>query len=226
MVSIRLTPQDHARIAEAVRLAEAGSDGEIVTIVAPASDRYNDVPLQYAVVAALLTLAVAASWPHLLLGLADRLVSGWDPVPTLRPALALLLILTALAFIAARLLLGAWRFRLAVTPSVVKTRRVRRRAQQYFQVAAKQRTRAATAVLLYLSLAERRAELVADAAIAAKVAPAVWGEAMAALIAAVRDGRPADGLVDSVGLIGAVLSEHFPRSADDTDELPNAVIEL
>lgn len=221
---IRLTEQDHARIAEAVRLAEAGSDGEIVTIVAPASDRYNDVPLHWALLAMLLVLALLASWPAPLVRLVDLAVGGWDKAPMLRSTLTILLVLLAATFAVARLVFGAIRMR--TTPAATKARRVRRRAEEHFRVAAGQRTRAATAVLLYLSLAERRAELVADVAIAARVAPAVWGEAMAALVAAVRDGRPADGLVDAVARVGIVLTEHFPRSADDTDELPDRVIEL
>ncbi len=80
--------------------------------------------------------------------------------------------------------------------------------------------------MLYLSVAERRAELIADESIHSKVAPEVWGDAMAALITAVRDGRPGDGLADAVGQIGTVLAAHFPRSADDTNELPDRLIEL
>ncbi|HEY0270247.1 MAG TPA: hypothetical protein VGC10_04575, partial [Sphingomonas sp.] len=80
--------------------------------------------------------------------------------------------------------------------------------------------------LLYLSLAEHRAEIIADAAINAKVTPETWGDAMAALIDAVKDGRPGDGMVASIGKIGQVLAEHFPRSPDDTNELPDRLILL
>jgi putative membrane protein len=80
--------------------------------------------------------------------------------------------------------------------------------------------------MLYLSLAERRAEIIADSAIHSRVANDVWGDAMAALIVAVRDGRPGDGMADAVTRIGAILGAHFPRSADDTNELPDRLIEL
>ena len=81
-------------------------------------------------------------------------------------------------------------------------------------------------MLLYLSLAERRAEIVADAAIHSKVAPDVWGNAMAALIAALKDERPGDGMAEAVTRIGAVLAEHFPRSEGDINELPDRLIVL
>ena len=116
--------------------------------------------------------------------------------------------------------------RLLLTPGAIRTRRVHARALALFRTAAEQRTKAATGVLLYLSLAEHRAEIIADEAIHSKVSPDVWGEAMAALIAAVKQGRPGDGMAEAVAKIGGVLAEHFPRSEGDTNELPDRLIVL
>src|SRR5207237_6963030 len=49
MVVAPISEEDRAAIAAAVAKAEAASDGEIVTIVAPRSDAYHDVALHYAV---------------------------------------------------------------------------------------------------------------------------------------------------------------------------------
>jgi putative membrane protein len=49
---------------------------------------------------------------------------------------------------------------------------------------------------------------------------------MTALIEGVRDGRPADGIVAAIERVGVVLAEKFPRSAGDTNEIPDALIEL
>jgi putative membrane protein len=108
----------------------------------------------------------------------------------------------------------------------VRIARVRREAVRAFRIGIESRTRAATGVLIYLSLAEHRAELVADAAINGKVAAADWGEAMAQLIADVRDGRPGDGIVAAVTMAGDLLERHFPRSHDDQNEMPDRLIEL
>ncbi|MBH1993350.1 MAG: hypothetical protein I8H86_10740, partial [Sphingomonadaceae bacterium] len=75
-------------------------------------------------------------------------------------------------------------------------------------------------------LDEHRAEIVADRAINEKVAPEAWGEAMAALIAAIRDNRPGEGLAAAVEQVGALLAPHFPRADDDINELPDRLIEL
>ena len=115
---------------------------------------------------------------------------------------------------------------MALTPGATKARRVRRGALALFRASAEHRTVAATGVLLYLSLDEHRAEIIADAGIHDRVSPDVWGHAMAALVSAVKDGRPGDGMAAAVEEIGVVLAEHFPRSAGNPNELPDRLIEL
>ncbi|MBA2934757.1 hypothetical protein HZF05_11680 [Sphingomonas sp. CGMCC 1.13654] len=216
---------DRIRIGQAVTAAEANSDGEIVTVVAEQSDSYNDVVLHWAVLVLFLAVAVVAAIPGRLILLLDIVAGGWD---TWTPGelIAILLVALAVKFLIARWIFGLKPIRLALTPHGTKARRVRRRALLLFRLATENRTRAKTGVLLYLSLAEHRAEIIADAAISAKVTPETWGAAMAALIDAVKDDRPGDGMVASIGQIGQVLSEHFPRSPDDTNELPDRLILL
>jgi putative membrane protein len=226
VVEFRLSPADHARISAAVAEAEANTDGEIVTIMAPASDRYADVPLHWALLAMLLALALLAIRPGAIDWTLDRFTGGWGEAPSEHLRLTAVLVMLSVVFLVVRLVVGLSAIRMALTPGATKARRVRRRAIDLFRVAAEQRTCAATAVLLYVSLAEHRAELIGDAAINAKVAPDLWGGAMAALIGAVKDGRPGDGMVEAVTRVGTVLHGHFPRSADDRNELPDRLIEL
>jgi putative membrane protein len=223
---MRLTQADHARVTAAVAQAERATDGEIVTVVAGQSDAYHDVALHWTVLGMLLALAVLATWPGLVETLHGIVADPWSEPPTIRAALTTALIVAAVAFLLFRLLFAWAPLRLALTPRATKARRVRRRALGLFRASAEQRTRAATGVLLYLSLAEHRAEIIADATIHTKVTPDVWGEAMAALILGLRDNRPGDGMAEAVAQIGAVLAEHFPRSHDDTNELPDRLIVL
>jgi putative membrane protein len=140
--------------------------------------------------------------------------------------MALLFAALATVFLIVRYLLAWMPLRMALTPGATKTRRVRRRALELFRAAAERRTTGRTGVLLYLSLLERRVEIVADEAIHAKVAPETWGDAMAALLEEVKAGRPADGMVRAVEMIGAVLAEHVPLEQGDTNELPDRLITL
>jgi putative membrane protein len=95
-----------------------------------------------------------------------------------------------------------------------------------FKAAAERRTAGRTGILIYLSMGEHRAEIIGDAAITSVTTPETWGEAMADLIAHVKQGRIADGMIAAIEDIGVVLSEHFPRSAEDKNEIPDKLIEL
>ena len=222
---MRLSQADHAAVGAAVAAAEARTDGEIVTVVAPRSDAYHDVALHWAVLAMLGMLALLAAFPWI----AERvwaLVDPWAPRTPTGGLLAVALLLATATFLLARLLLASMPLRLALTPGSTASRRVRRRAVELFRVGTEHRTKARTGVLLYLSLAERRAEIVADEAIHSRVAPDVWGEAMAALLAATRDGRPGEGMAAAVERIGAVLAEHFARTEGDANELSDRLVAL
>ena len=116
--------------------------------------------------------------------------------------------------------------RLFLTPAATKHRRVRRRAVAIFQAAAARRTTGRTGILIYLSLAEHRAEIIADEAILKVTDEHTWGEAMTALLTYVRQDAIGDGIVAAVQRVGVVLSEHFPRSATDSNEIPDELIEL
>ena len=80
--------------------------------------------------------------------------------------------------------------------------------------------------MIYLSMGERRAEIIGDEAITAVTTPETWGEAMADLIEHTRDGRPGDGIVAAIGRVGAILDEKFPRTEGDINEIPDKLIEL
>lgn len=225
-MQIRLTQVDHRIVTDAVAAAESHTDGEIVTMIARRSDAYHDVGLHWAIGTVFLAMTVYALFPDFYRDLILRVMGGWEHELSERAFLLTIFCALVIKFLFVRYLLAIMPLRMALTPRATKMRRVRRRAILLFRTAAEARTRARTGVLIYLSLDEHRAELVADSAINAKVPPEVWGDAMAALIAHVREDRPAQGLAEAVRHVGIVLAEHFPRSADDTNELPDRLIEL
>ena len=222
----RLSEADHAKVSAAIAAAERSSDGEIVAVATDLSDPYHDVALHWAVLVLIATLATFAVVPALLQYWFDVFLGGWRPEPTLGELLTLLLVLSVAKFTVALLLLKFMPLRLALTPGATKQRRVRRRAIATFKAGAERRTIGRTGILIYLSMGERRAEIVGDEAITKVTTPETWGEAMEALLADVKAGRPADGIVAAVERVGAVLKEHFPRSAADTNEIPDKLIEL
>ena len=223
---IRLSEADHDKVSAAIAAAEAKSNGEIVAVATPLSDPYHDVALHWALIPLFAVLAWAAWRPTALTWWYEFLLGGWTPEPTLSQLLTLLMVFAALKFTVALLILKWMPLRLALTPVATKHRRVRRRAVTVFRAAAERRTEGRTGILIYLSMAEHRAEIVADQAILKVTDAHTWGEAMAALLVEVRAGRPGDGIVAAIERVGTVLAEHFPSSAGDSNEIPDKLIEL
>lgn len=226
MARVQMSEADHRIVTEAVAKAEAQTDGEIVTIVAAQSDAYHDVGLHWAIACAFVVIALAAAWPELYERIYVRLLGGWWHALPMRLFLTMLLGHVILKFLALRYLLTIPALRMAVTPGATRTRRVHRRAMALFRTSAENRTAGKTGILIYLSLAEHRAEILADKAISTKVDPDVWGEAMAALIEEARAGRIGHGMARAVERVGAVLAEHLPKSEANPNELPDRLIEL
>lgn len=221
-----LTEAERRRVSSAVAVAEAGTAGEIVTILADRSDDYADIALVWSALAAFVALTALAVAPDFYLSLFDRLMGSWANEWTPREIFALAVAFGVLKFI------GMWLIQLwaplkfLLIPAPVKSARTRARAVTCFKVGAERRTHGRTGILIYLSMREHRAEIVADEAIAGKVSPEVWGEAMAAMLACIREGRVADGMIAAVERVGAVLAEHFPRAQNDVNELPDRLIEV
>lgn len=223
---LRLSEEDHARVTAAVAAAERASDGEIVTIVAARSDAYHDVGLHYAVLMMLFVPVALAVVPQAWIDWAVGTFLGWNAELSRPMAMTYIFAKLAGTFLVVRLLFLWMPLRMALTPGGTKTRRVRRRAIELFRAGTEKRTRGRTGVLLYLSLLERRAELVADEAIHSRVAPEVWGEAMAVLIDNVKAGRPGEGMALAVEKVGEVLAECLPPTLDNPNELPDRLIEI
>lgn len=221
-----MTAADHALVTAAVADAEQHTSGEIVTIVNDLSDHYEDVRMAWASAVAFIALATYATFPDFYIGLINGLLGGWGHEYTTEEFTALLLTAVALKWIGTWFILKWIPLRLALTPKAIKLARVRRRAISLFKVGTESKTLGRTGILLYLSMKEHRAEIVADEAIASKVAPEVWGDAMVSLLNHVKAGNPGAGVAAAVAQMGVVLAEHFPKGSENPNELPDRLIEL
>jgi putative membrane protein len=198
-----LDASDRDRIADAIRDAEARTSAEIIVVVDRAAGAWRSWPLALA-----FGLALLVPWPLLRL-------TSWSG-DTIH--LAQLTLAAGLA-----VALSRSRVRLAVTPGFLKRRKAHEAAMREFVARGLGQTRGATGVLLYVALAERYAEVVADAAIAARVEDKAWQRPVEDLVGAVAEGRLRDGLLKAIDDLAAILGRHVPPTADDVDELPNRV---
>ncbi|WP_379551371.1 TPM domain-containing protein [Qipengyuania sp. DGS5-3] len=221
-----LNEAQHKIVSDAVAEAELTTSGEIVTVLADRSDEYNDVVLVWAAALAFTAMSLFALIPQPFMNLWDSLIGGWMHEWTTGELASMTIALGLIAFIVAWLVISWDPLRFALTPGPVKTSRVHTRAIKHFKVGAERRTHGHTGVLIYLSMQEHRAEIVADEPIAKLVPAEVWGEAMADMLVEIKQGQIAEGMAAGVRDVGKVLSEHFPRAEDDQNELPDRLIEV
>ncbi len=223
---IHLSAEDHALVTAAVGAAEDACDGEIVTIVTDVSDHYADTPHKWAAIGAFLTTSALLVFPAFFNGIIDGFTGGWNQHVEAGDYVFIVLLVAVVSYGVFWALLLPRTTRLFFTAKGTKARRVRDKAIAAFRIGAEARTRGATGVLIYVSLSEHRAEIVADKSIADKVAPEEWGDAMALLIGRIKRGEAGQGMADAVAAVGALIAPHFPKSASDTNELPDRLIEL
>lgn len=225
-----LSSEDHARIELAIAAAERTTRGEIVCVVTDEVGPYAEVPLAWAAAGALVLplLALVAA------GLArsfDYALGGWAVVHLAAAHAAVLTALTTFALLQCTVFLIVFvvvsipPVRRRLTPRSLKRLRVRGRAREQFFERGLDRTSERTGVLIFISLHDRLAEVLADRGINARVDPSVWSDVVADLLAGIRQGRPADGIVAAVGRCGRLLAEHFPASPNHPNELADQVIE-
>jgi putative membrane protein len=197
---------DRRRIAEAITAAERNTSGEIVAVIAGESASYLSVPFLLASM-----VALAVPWPFIFF--------TWFSVQSIY-GLQLLVFGAVLAAALPR------RVRFRLTPRSILTQRAHRRAVEQFLLQNMHTTASRTGALIFVSIAERYVEILADAAIHAKVPAATWQAIVDTMTIAIGAGRAGDGFVGAIESLGALLAEHFPPGSADPAELPNHLIVL
>ncbi|HSF12598.1 MAG TPA: TPM domain-containing protein [Erythrobacter sp.] len=216
----------HRLVSDAVAEAEAKTSGEIVTVLTERSDGYTDVALLWAIGAAFTAMSVFAAFPQPFLDAWDASFGGWGHQWSTGELASMVIALGLIKFVAVMLVQQWDPLKFWLIPGPTKTIRVHNQAVRQFKVGADRRTTGRTGVLIYLSMAEHRAEIVADESIAAIVPAEVWGEAMGDMLSHIRKGAIAEGLAAGIRDVGFVLAEHFPRGENDVNELPDRLIEV
>ena len=212
MAGTTVTEQEHALIAQAIRTAEESTSGEIYCVVARRSDGYFfSSALVVTVAMLLLSLGVAIA------------MEAWWLTMRLPVFVAAQLLAFALALVSLYAFPG---LRIRLAPRRWLYVRAHDNALKQFLARNVHLTNERTGILIFVSLAERYAEIVADAGISAKVPQEMWDSIVAGLIEDAERGRLADGFIGAIGAVGALLAEHFPVRQDDVNELDDHLVEI
>jgi putative membrane protein len=199
------TREDHEAVSAAIRQAEGGTCGQIVCVLAHSSSDYANVPILWASV-----LALLAPWPFIDF-------TQWS--------VQRIFLFQLLVFVLAGFLFSWMPLRLALVPRAIRRKQAHRAALEQFVVRRVTHTRNRCGVLIFVSMAEHYARVIADVGIAQKVKGTEWETAIDILISHIREDRIATGFVTAIERCGAVLAAHAPADGP-ANELPDRLYEM
>ncbi len=219
---MKLNNEETKRIANAVKEAESQTGGEIVVAIIPESSSYAAREMLFASAAGVLAFFVACFF-------ADSINTGLSRLFWNESLAVLPLFLGILAILVS--ILASFLIQIPAIDRIVIGKRamseaVRKRAMRHFTESAVYDTVDNTGVLLFVSLMERRVELIADRGINTSVPPKTWENIVLELVKGVKQDDLTASLEKAIGQIGVVLAEHVPQRPDDVNEKPDTPTEL
>lgn len=201
---MHIATEDRERIAAAIRSVERKTTGEIVCVLAHTSSDATALPI--------------------FLAASGALALPWLLVAFTALSVHLILLLQIATFLVLVLLLCLPRVRVALMPRATRRHLAHRAAMEQFEIRGIARKKDRCGVLIFVSLAERYARIVADEGIAARVPQTAWQAAIDVLVAHLRSGDIATGFVAAIEACGKELAAHFPRTDPATGhELPDRI---
>lgn len=199
------TDAEKERIRQAVAAAESKTAGEIVPMIVTAAARYTEIELLGLVTGLCAGMVVEWQWSD-----------PWGSIYfQLWPAVGAMI----------GFLLG----RLPIAKRILASRRriseaVHSLGLASFTEQGLHYTKDHTGILILVALLEHRVEVLADRGINAKVSQDTWDEVVRIITAGIKSGQACDGFCSAIARCGEILATHFPRQADDKDELSNRLV--
>ena len=200
-VDRHFSSSDLDRIQNAVTQAEKETSGELAVKLASHSKHWLEERLLYSSLASALAM---------ILSLTCTRKSDWGLTYDFTQAA----VWGVLGFLVFYLALGRWLRRESRRRSVVWNNALKLFSQMHS-------TKGQTGVLIFVSLEELQAAIVADRGIASKVPADYWHSPQAMIMDGITKNQPTDGIIAAVADIGKYLKTHFPHLVDDVNELPD-----
>jgi putative membrane protein len=185
-----VAPDEAERIEAALRAARSRSSGEIVCVLARASARYETMPVVWSAL-----IAMALPWPLLIF--------------THQSAERIFLAQLAV-FLVALGVLSLPRLRLSLTPRSVRRSNAHRVALEQFVSRGLTRSKERNSILIYVSLAERYARIIADVGAAKAIGQDQWKAIVDRLADELKAGSASEALIGAAARCGDLLAKNFP----------------
>jgi putative membrane protein len=198
--------EEQERIRQAVVLAEQKTSGEIVPMIVNSSARYAEVEMAGLFIGLIIGTLAAFVWN--------------DPWSAIHSQLLWPLAGAVVGYL------------ICIIPAVKRRLIPRDRAESAvdlrsfaaFTAHGLHHTREHTGILILVSLLEHRVEVLADKGINEKVSPGTWDEIVQITTAGLKSAKPCDAFCNAIERCSEILAQHFPRSADDRNELANKLL--
>ncbi len=199
-----LSKKDTEAIKEAIRNAELKTSGEVVTVLLSKSDQYVYTHYLSALIFTLISVAI----------------TNYNLIDLEINHLFISCIFSIIGF-----LLPLWSpyKRLLLTANETNEE-VRQRTLEAFFSNNLHQTKDSTGVLIFISLLERRINIIGDKGINQKVDQNFWDNEVEVLSQSIKSKKIISGLTKVIVDIGDKLEEHFPIKADDQNELKNELV--
>jgi putative membrane protein len=197
--------KEKERIREAVVAAESKTSGEVVPMIVTSAARYTEIELFGLAAGLFLGMVIEWLWSD-----------PWgSPYFHLWPMFGALL-----GFLVGRIPV----VKRLLAPTSRVTEAVHTLGLASFTEQGLHYTKDHTGILILVSLLEHRVEVLADRGIDQKVGAGTWDEIVHIISAGIKSGRACDAFCNAIRRCGDILATHFPRQADDQDELANRLV--
>ena len=215
------TNEQRRKIDQAVADAESKTSAELVPVVATASGRYDRAEDIIGLWCAM--LAAVSLWIYLP---RTTNTGSWGEMSLVGQIVTLIGVM-ALSFIIGAVVGSriGWLRRLFTAQQEMRDE-VAARAREIFFDQRVHHTRGATGMLLYVSLLEHTAAVIADQQVLDKLGQPVLDELCAELTEALRRGHPAEALRQVIASAGDRLEKTHPRQENDVNELSDALVTI
>lgn len=185
-----------------VKEIESGTDAEVVIVVRARSGSYRQADYLFGALAAFAGLLF-------LLFLPVDFHTYWVPID-----------IAVIFAVAAYFCRWSPTLRRLLTSRKFRQEAARTGAAAMFYEAGIANTNAEMGVLIYLSLLERRLELIADRGVLKAVPALEWNQRLSELSQVGRQPDP-ESFLKALRILGALLAQHVPVTGENPNELPD-----
>lgn len=202
---MKLTQKDKNLISNAIKKAESYTSGEILPVILNESDFYPAAHFRLAMVVGMFVSLIT----YYTYDFDDPIILLFAQVP----GMLLGYVMAFIPFIK----------RCFVTNAEMNEEVHQRAIEVYFENKVSM-TKDRTGIMIFVSLLERKVEVLSDCGINSKVHKSYWDDLVCGLALSIASGKKVEGMITAIDNCGKRLKEAFPVKSDDTNEVADDLI--